>query len=97
MRFFASLATEYDEVYSGYQPGQIFEVCKNQRFEDHLCLSPQDISLVMVGKKHSEDEDRDRLRNVGFFTAQPLDPADSPRKLHQFLHDVSRQHVEILK
>jgi hypothetical protein len=30
-----------------------------------------------------EDEDRDGLRNVGFFTAQPFDPADSPRKLHR--------------
>jgi hypothetical protein len=29
-----------------------------------------------------EDEDRDGLRNVGFLTTQPLDPADSPRKLH---------------
>jgi hypothetical protein len=27
-------------------------------------------------------EDRDGLRNVGFFTAQPFDPADSPRELH---------------
>jgi hypothetical protein len=26
--------------------------------------------------------DRDGLRNVGFFTAQPFDPADNPRELH---------------
>jgi len=41
---------------------------KNQRFEDHLCPCP--------------DEDRDGLQNVGFFTAQPFDLADSPRELH---------------
>jgi hypothetical protein len=29
-----------------------------------------------------EDEDRDGLRNVGFSTAYPFDPADSPRELH---------------
>jgi hypothetical protein len=29
-----------------------------------------------------EDEDRDGLRNVGFLTAQPFDPADSPREFH---------------
>jgi hypothetical protein len=32
--------------------------------------------------KYPEDEDRDGLRNVGFFTAQPFDLADSPRELH---------------
>jgi len=32
-------------------------------------------------ENHPEDEDRDGPRNVGFLTAQPLDPADSPRKL----------------
>jgi hypothetical protein len=30
---------------------------------------------------HPEDEDRDGLRNVDFFTAQPFDPVDSPREL----------------
>jgi hypothetical protein len=28
------------------------------------------------------DEDRDGLRNVGLLTAQPFDPADSPREHH---------------
>jgi hypothetical protein len=30
---------------------------------------------------YPEDEDRDGLRNVGLLTAQPFDPADSPREL----------------
>jgi hypothetical protein len=29
-----------------------------------------------------QDEVRDGLRNVGLLTAQPFDPADSPRELH---------------
>jgi hypothetical protein len=38
----------------------------------------------LCGEKNvsKTDEDRDGLRNVGFFTAQPFDPADSPRDLH---------------
>jgi hypothetical protein len=60
VRFVAFPATEYDEVFSGYQPGQ------------------------MVERWKTEDEDRDGLRNVGFFTVQPFDPADSPRELHHF-------------
>jgi hypothetical protein len=36
MSFVAFPATEYDEVLSGYQPGQMVERCKNQRFEEHL-------------------------------------------------------------
>jgi len=52
MRFVAFPATEFDEVFSGYQLGQLVEQRKNQRFEDHLCPRPQD---------------RDGLRNVGFF------------------------------
>jgi hypothetical protein len=32
--------------------------------------------------QHPEDEDRDGLRNVGLFTLEPLDPADSQRELH---------------
>jgi len=43
---------------------------------DHLCPRTQDTSLT-----DPEDEDRDGLRNVGFLTAQPFDPADSPREL----------------
>jgi hypothetical protein len=46
---------------------------KNQRFEDHLCPRPQGASQI---------EDRDGLRNVGFLTAQPFDPADGLRELH---------------
>jgi hypothetical protein len=38
------------------------------------------ISVIVL--KVSEDEDRDGLRNVGFLTAQPFDPAGSPRELH---------------
>jgi len=34
-----------DEVLSGYQPGQMVERWKKQRFEDHLCLRPQGTSL----------------------------------------------------
>jgi hypothetical protein len=34
---------------------------------------------------YPEDEDRDGLRNVGLLTAQPFDPADSPRELHHYL------------
>jgi hypothetical protein len=29
-----------------------------------------------------EDEDRDGLQNIGFFTAQPFDPADNLREFH---------------
>jgi hypothetical protein len=32
----------------------------------------------------AEDEKRNDLRNVDFFTAQPFDTADSRRKLHKF-------------
>jgi hypothetical protein len=34
LRFVAFPATEYDEVLSGYQPGEMVERCANQRFED---------------------------------------------------------------
>jgi hypothetical protein len=50
MRFVAFPETEYDEVLSGYQPGQMVERWKNQSFEDHLCPRPQVTSLTMVGK-----------------------------------------------
>jgi hypothetical protein len=46
---------------------------KKKRFEDHLC--PRPIRPV------PEDEDTDGLWNVGFFTVQPFDPAESPREL----------------
>jgi hypothetical protein len=38
--------------------------------------------FVLVLDQYPENEDRNGLRNVGFFTAQPFDPADSPRELH---------------
>jgi hypothetical protein len=50
VRFVAFPATEYDEVLSGYQPGQMVERFANQRSEDHLCPRPQGTSPTMVGK-----------------------------------------------
>jgi hypothetical protein len=47
MRFVALPATEYDEVLSGYQPGQMVERWKNQRFEYHLCPRPQGSGLTI--------------------------------------------------
>jgi hypothetical protein len=47
---FWNLIFGYDEVLSGYQPGQMVERWANQSFEDHLCPRPQDTSLTMVGK-----------------------------------------------
>jgi hypothetical protein len=41
---------------------------------------------VPQSDKYPEDEDRNGLRNVGLLTAQPFDPADSPRKLHHLNH-----------
>jgi hypothetical protein len=40
--------------------------------------------------KYPEDEDRDGLRNLGFFTAQPFDLADSPRELHHRFLEVAK-------
>jgi hypothetical protein len=48
VRFVAFLVTEYDEVFLGYQLGQMVEWWENQCFEDHLCPRPQGASLVMV-------------------------------------------------
>jgi hypothetical protein len=45
-----SLNIQYDEVLSGYRPGQMVERWANQRFEDHLCPRPPGTSLTMVGK-----------------------------------------------
>jgi hypothetical protein len=39
-------------------------------------------NILNLSGQYPEDEDRDGLRNVGFLTAQPFDPADSPRELH---------------
>jgi hypothetical protein len=44
MLFDAFPVTEYDEVFLGYQPGQMIERWKNQCFEDHLCPRPQGTS-----------------------------------------------------
>jgi hypothetical protein len=46
MRFFAFPVTEYEEVLSGCQLGQMVEQWKNQCFEDHLCPHPQGTSLT---------------------------------------------------
>jgi len=46
-------ANEYDDIFSGYLPGQMVERRKNQRFEDNLYPHPQGTSLVRVGKKYS--------------------------------------------
>jgi hypothetical protein len=46
-----------------------------------LVLSQQ-LSIIKFSDQHPEDEDRDGLQNVGFFTIQPLDLADSPRELY---------------
>jgi hypothetical protein len=66
MRFDAFPAREYNEVFSGYQPGKVVQFCINQRFEDHFCPRPQGRCL----------------RNVGFYKTETPNPADSPRKLH---------------
>jgi hypothetical protein len=34
IRFGAFPASEYNEVFSGYQPGKVVQFCRNQRFED---------------------------------------------------------------
>jgi len=50
VRFVAFLATEFDEVLLGYQPGQMVERWKKkkkQHFKDHLCPRPQGTSLVL--------------------------------------------------
>jgi hypothetical protein len=44
------------------------------------------ILFPTITDKYPEDEDRDGLRNVVFFTALPIDPADSPRELHHNIH-----------
>jgi len=41
-----------------------------------------------------EDEDRDGLRKVDFLTAQTIDPADGPRKLHH-TQSPGKQHISI--
>jgi hypothetical protein len=69
---------------------------KDQHFKDHLCPCPQGADMDMdrlcpqpypyqhteEEEEEEEEEDRDCLQNVGFFTVQSLDPADSPRELY---------------
>jgi hypothetical protein len=40
IRFDAFLATEYNEVFSGYQPGEVVQFSRDQHFEDHICPRP---------------------------------------------------------
>jgi len=32
---------KFNEVFLGYQLGKVVQVCRDQRFEDHLCPHPQ--------------------------------------------------------
>jgi hypothetical protein len=45
--YYSQVLFDFDEVFSGYQPGQMVERWANQRFEDHLCPRPQDTSLYL--------------------------------------------------
>jgi hypothetical protein len=38
IRFDAFPASEYNEVFSGYQPGKVVQFCTDQRFEDHISV-----------------------------------------------------------
>jgi hypothetical protein len=42
IRFDVFPASECNEVFSGYQPGEVVQFSRDQRFEDHLCPRPQD-------------------------------------------------------
>jgi hypothetical protein len=57
----------YNKIFSGYQPRQMVEWRKNQRFEEHLCPRPEDTEVSTSVLQYPEDEDRDGPRNVGFF------------------------------
>jgi hypothetical protein len=39
-RFDAFLASECNEVFSGYQAGEVVQFRRDQCFEDHLCPRP---------------------------------------------------------
>jgi hypothetical protein len=41
IRFDAFPASEYNEVFSGYQPGEVIQFSRDQHFKDHLCPRPQ--------------------------------------------------------
>jgi len=42
---------KYNEVLSGYQPGQVVERWKKQRFEDRLRPCPQGADMVTFGNQ----------------------------------------------
>jgi hypothetical protein len=48
-----------------------------------------------MSDQYPEDEDTDGLRNVGLFTAQPFDPADSPRELHHVSKSFGTGRLEL--
>jgi hypothetical protein len=52
------------------------------RFVAFLATEYDEVFLSYQLGQMVEDKDRDGLQNTGFFTTQPYDPADSPRKLH---------------
>jgi len=52
--------------------GEPWTLSSGRYIHDRLDLQP---------RKYPEDEGRDGHRNAGFFTFQPLDPADSQREL----------------
>jgi hypothetical protein len=67
----------YNKIFSGYQPRQVVEWRRKQRFEDHLRRRLQ-------GTEGEEDgrTDGDGPRNVGFFAIQPFDATVSPRRFY---------------
>jgi hypothetical protein len=40
-RFDTFLASQYNEVFLGYQLGKVVQFCRDQHFEDHLCPRSQ--------------------------------------------------------
>jgi hypothetical protein len=56
-------------------------------------------AISQVKWLYPEDKDRDGLQNVGFFTAQTFDLADSPRELHHTQspgkQQISLHHIQL--
>jgi hypothetical protein len=81
----------------GALPGSVSYLNNNfvTGFQARLSVKPLSLFSQPLPDKYPEDEARDGLRNVGFLTAQPFDPADSPRKLDQSLgaQKISLEHV----
>jgi hypothetical protein len=50
----------YDEVLSGYQPGQMVERWANQRFENHLCPRPQGTNVGLLTAQPFDSADSPR-------------------------------------